>query len=270
MNNISIANETIAITSAGQYQCGGNTVKLTSPDPSAVRVITPDMGRLLIERDTGGYTVYAENHYSVTTEDSFSAAARIGGRVLVLNFANAHNPGGGFRHGANAQEEALCRCSTLYASITSDKAREMYRYNNSHISNVESDYMLISDDVCVFRDCSLQLLEAPFNVGVITAPAPNRRGAAVFASRKTITETFLRRIRIILHAAAVSGYSSLVLGAWGCGAFGNSPETVAEQFRIALTDDGMERFFDNICFAVYGKETSNNYTAFRKCFADRI
>lgn len=270
MNNISIANETIAITAAGQYQCGGNTVKLTSPDPSAVRLITPDMGRQLLEQDTGSFTVYAENHYSVTTEDSFSAAARLGGRVLVLNFANAHSPGGGFRLGANAQEEALCRCSTLYASITSDAAREMYRYNNSHISKVESDYMLISDDVCVFRDNNLELLEQPFNVGVITAPAPNRRGAAVFASKNTINETFLRRIRIILRAAASDSYSSIVLGAWGCGAFGNSPESVAAQFRIALVDDGMERFFSNICFPVLGMETSEKYTAFRKCFADRI
>lgn len=56
---------------------------------------------------------------------------------LVMNFANAHKPGGGFELGATAQEEALCRCSTLIASIGSAKAKEMYQYNNSYMIPVE-------------------------------------------------------------------------------------------------------------------------------------
>ena len=185
---------------------------------------------------------------------------------LVMNFANAHNPGGGFLLGASTQEEALCRCSSLYESITSKEASKMYRYNNLHPGRVESDYMLISPEVVVFRDEKYELLEEPVTMGVITVPAPNRFGAALLASNKLIEETFIRRIRIMLAAAAKYGYKDIILGAWGCGAFGNKPEDVSEYFRRVIIDDKYGYCFENICFAIYGAEDGKNITAFRKCF----
>ena len=51
----------------------------------------------------------------VSKKRSYEAAAGYPGeRVCVHNFASATNPGGGVTKGSSAQEECLCRCSTLY------------------------------------------------------------------------------------------------------------------------------------------------------------
>ncbi len=265
MNYIKIAKETINITKNGSYVW--NDIKVLLPENlEEVVVYSPEEGAdLLLQspRPSGEMC-----HFSVVNEDSFQAARRFD-NGFVMNFANAHNPGGGFLLGATAQEEALCRCSTLYASITSQAAGQMYQYNNTHISSVESDYMLYSPSVCVFRDENCSLLREPFMTSVITIAAPNRRGAAVFASRKTIQETMLRRIRIMLCIAAKKGHKNLILGAWGCGAFGNNPAEVAGYFKTVLVEEEYGRFFEEVCFAVYGNTDGRNIGAFREKFVER-
>lgn len=259
VNLIAAAKESIRITREKKYSLSGADVALPELDYNRVIVISPEMGAELAQKTfapTGG-----KCRVCVTRESSFGAAARYE-KPFVMNFANAHMPGGGFLLGAKAQEEALCRCSTLYTSITSDDAAVMYRHNNTHLSATESDYMLLSPDVCVFRNDELSPLEKPFLTSVITAPAPNRYGAAAFAGIKTIEDTFRRRIRIIFSVAAEYGYKDLVLGAWGCGAFGNSPDMVGDIFRELLIEGGYINYFDNICFAVYGREDSKNYKSF--------
>lgn len=269
-NLIAVANETLKICKAREYEADGVKVVFPEGDYEAVEVITPQMGEELLKAEIASLCVPAgdtERMCKITVKNSDSyAAAREYSDALVMNFANAHHPGGGFRIGATAQEEALCRCSTLYPSINSKTAEEMYKYNGRHRSRVESDYMLISPKVLVFRDEKLNLLKEPFTTAVVTVPAPNRRGAALLASSTLIRETFERRIRIVLKAAAQRGYRNLVLGAWGCGAFGNKPEQVAEYFRTVIVDEKLGAAFDEICFAIYGKEDGRNITAFREVF----
>lgn len=261
MNNIAIARETLAIIKAGGYTVSDRRVELKGGTDS-VEVCSPERGAAILEAELPGGE---PARITVTNEDSFQAAARYD-KACVMNFANAHKPGGGFLMGANAQEEALCRCSTLYSSISSEPAAEMYRYNNTHISPVESDYMLYSPKVQVFRDHRCGLLEEPFETAVVTIPAPNRRGAAVFASEAAVAEVMLRRIRIMLRIAAAHGHRAMILGAWGCGAFGNKPEKVSEYFRRVLIEEGLGGLFDEVCFAVYGREDGRNIMAFRSTF----
>ena len=273
MNNVQIAKETLSICKERKYSLNingiQNDIQLPQVDIEEVIVISPSYGEELLTMDLSPYKKSNETSenckISVINADSFEAGRKYE-NALVMNFANAHCPGGGFRMGANAQEEALCRCSTLYASIASKKADEMYMFNNTHASRVESDYMLISPNVVVFRDEKYNLLPEPVVMGVVTVPAPNRHGAALLANGKMIKETFIRRIRIMLAAAAKNGYKTLVLGAWGCGAFGNKPEDVAEYFRQIIIDEGYGKCFDEICFAIYGREDGHNITTFRKVF----
>lgn len=52
--------------------------------------------------------------------DSISAGKQLldeGYNPVVLNFANAYNPGGGVINGSRAQEESLFRCTNLFRSL---------------------------------------------------------------------------------------------------------------------------------------------------------
>lgn len=266
MNNMAVGNQTIKIVKDGKYIVGDKEIMFPKAKTASVIVITPEDGKAYLEKGISSLMREGMCNISVINADSFQAGRQYK-KPLVMNFANAHNPGGGFLLGANAQEEALCRCSSLYESISSKDASVMYKYNNLHPSRVESDYMLISPDVVVFRNEKYELLEEPVTMAVVTVPAPNRFGAALLASQKLIEETFIRRIKIMLTAAAKYGYKNIVLGAWGCGAFGNKPEDVSEYFRRVIIDDEYGYCFENICFAIYGAEDGKNITAFRRCFS---
>lgn len=268
-NNILIANQTLQIIEAGSYNIGEKRIALLPGNYREVKVYTPDMAEeLLKQKDFLSHEQGAHScSFYLVKEDSFQVAGKYA-HPLVMNFANAHQPGGAFRMGATAQEEALCRNSTLYASLTSDKAFEMYQYNRRHLSPTDSDYMLLSPEVCVFRDVQCDLLEVPYMVSVITLPAPNKRGAAMLISQKKIDMVMKRRIRIMLGIAAENNYQSLVLGAWGCGAFGHDARKVAGYFKEILVDEQYEEYFENVVFAILSG--NKKLDAFVKVFGERI
>lgn len=248
-----IAQETVAITSRGFFTRQGTTIKLAGADYDAVQVLSPAYF-LDLEKDKDNLLAQAKAnpagaHFRVIDSDSFEAA-RGYDSALVMNFSNAVHIGGGFLSGANAQEEALCRNSTLYASISSRKAAEMYEYNRRHRSPVDSDYMLISPNVCVFRNGQGQLLDKPYLVGVVTMPAPNRNGRAHDVPQSELDQVMMSRLRKMLLAAVQNKYRTLVLGAWGCGVFGHSARRVARYFHDLFFEENFRLYFDTVTFAI--------------------
>jgi uncharacterized protein (TIGR02452 family) len=84
---------------------------------------------------------YATN-VEITNETTLSAATRLiqqGLKTVVLNFASATSPGGGFLNGARAQEEYLARSSCLYQCI---RHNPMYEYHRTQNDPLYSDYMI--------------------------------------------------------------------------------------------------------------------------------
>ena len=73
-------------------------------------------------------------------------------------------------------------------------------------------------------------------------------------------------MNVMLPVAAHFGYQNLVLGAWGCGAFGNDPNLVAECFHTVLYGGGWIRHFERVVFAIKGRPGGANFSAFRKMF----
>jgi uncharacterized protein (TIGR02452 family) len=181
----------------------------------------------------------------VANETSLNAAARLlveGYDPLVLNMANGISPGGGFLSGARAQEEYLCRTTALWATIRDD---EMYPTHAMRDDFESSDWMIVSPQVPVLRDDEGTALEEPWHVSFITSAAPVAR--RVGAERSAMLME--RRIERLFAVAADQGYRAMVLGAWGCGAFGNDPWATAQSFRSALTGP-YSGVFDRIAFAI--------------------
>ena len=205
---------------------------------------------------------------------SFEAAARYPGqKVAVLNFASSTSPGGGVENGASAQEECLCRVSTLYPCLKAQAAREkFYGPHRAAPNPLHNDDIIYTQDVVVLKDDDYNVLSSPFRVDVITCAAPNLRespsnrynrhdGDAVHISPEKLLELHLKRARKILSAAAANGTEVLILGAFGCGAFRNDPEVVAAAYHQVLPQ--FLNHFKTIEFAVYCRPGDNrNYDAF--------
>lgn len=212
---------------------------------------------------------------SVSTSRSFQAAQlhkrnAPSKRVAVLNFASATTPGGGVISGARAQEESLCRCSTLYPCLDTPYLKEnYYNYHRSRYSNLYTDACIYTPDVVVFKK-DINIPEAApeedwYQVDVITCAAPNLRHAAGSLTTEEQYRIHCSRARKILSAAAANGAERLVLGAFGCGAFCNDPSSVAMAYKDTLRI--FEGYFECVEFAVFtaGGE-SQNYIAFRDVF----
>lgn len=199
-----------------------------------------------------------ENCTSMQAFKRFSSDEKTG----CLNFASAMNPGGGFLSGAQAQEESLSRASSLYLSQMR-YFDEMYNYNRHRKTYLYSDRMIYSPAVCFFKDDDNNLLSEPYYMDVLTSPAVNI--SAMLQNKRPdelekTRETMLKRIDKLLAAFYVNGARNLILGAWGCGVFGNKPRDVANYFAHFLTGDGKySKCFGHIIFAIYcnGKNRDN-------------
>lgn len=254
MNNklIEISKETMNIIKNGCYSCPME-IPLPSDNYDDVKVYSPELlkpTRQSAEKMIKIAQKKNDTHTIVfAKQDSFSAAMELD-NALVINFASAINPGGGFLAGASAQEESLCRASTLYASISSEVAKEMYEYNRRNYNPLYSDYMLLSPNVYVFRNCTGDFLINPVKVAVLSAAAVNKRGPAMNVPQKHIDKAMIQRIQYMLSVAATENYKNIVLGAWGCGAFGNDARAVASYFKKVIFEDNFLDVFDEIVFSI--------------------
>jgi uncharacterized protein (TIGR02452 family) len=192
-----------------------------------------------------------KTQYTVNNETTLQAAERWAAeKTLVLNFASAKNPGGGFLTGASAQEESLARSSALYPCLC--KFKSMYDSHKAKISLYYNDDMIYSPQVPVFKNDEGDLLKPYYSVSFITCAAVNQ--GALLDQKKSLSieiERVMReRIFKVLSLAAAFGYTHLVLGAWGCGVFRNEPDEVARWFFEILKTADFKNKFEKIHFAV--------------------
>lgn len=243
---------------------------------------------ILLDEAAAGHpsALQGQPRITVTRERTLECAARLhredpARKIAVLNFASATHPGGGVVRGANAQEECLCRCTTLYPALKGAKAAPFYTL--SHGSALHTDACLYTPGVLAVKtdtDLPERLPESEFFAfDVVSCSAPNLRPQPANAMNpgdidpahiadNDLLELHVRRWRQIMRAAAGRA-DVLVLGAFGCGAFRNPPALVADAFRELLRRDPLlAAAFKEIVFAVYcPPQDDTNYRVFRDAFA---
>lgn len=256
---IEIARETVAIAESGTYAApSGRTVDISravAAAKSGTRLYQPGM---VPRRDPIPGSGPPEIQVSgETTGEACRRLAEDGVPVVALNFASAKNPGGGFLRGTKAQEEDLARCSALHACLL--QAPDYYSVNRACGTALYTDHIVYSPDVPFFRGEDMALLERPFPVSVITAPAPNAGEAR--ESRGEVLDALRRRAAAVLDVAAAERHGTLVLGAWGCGVFRNDPSDVARTFCGLLRSPGYAGLFSRVLFAVYDPDPAGRKMA---------
>lgn len=202
--------------------------------------------------------------------------ARRGKRTCILNFVSSVTPGGGVLTGEQAQEESICRVSTLYFALSDpETAGKFYDYHwelirAGKMNRRNRDDIVYTPGVVAVRDDAnwetMMKEQDWYEMDVIACAAPDLRqlgDAAQFSPTMEELRTLHEiRWRCILAAAAKHEADVLILGAFGCGVFANPSELVVAAFNNVLPE--FRNHFETIEFAVYTtRMDAPNYQAFR-------
>jgi len=226
-------------------------------------------------------------------EAAFSVLQEWTRNPVVLNMANTDRVGGGFLTGAAAQEEYLCRVSSLFMALDNnfnpfggskhaewlDKSRT-WTYP---LDKPPSSGMVYTKDVFVFRESEADgygYLEKPFAISFITAAMPRLRFQKTETYDDPKMEDIVRRkIRALLQLALINGHDSIIVGAWGCGAFQHPPAAQALLWEQVLAEPEFKGMFPTrkgnagVVFAIFDDHNTRkahnpngNYAPFKAVF----
>lgn len=225
-----------------------------------------------------------QTEIKVVNQDCLYAAKELidlGYSPVVVNNASFKRPGGGVGVGSAAQEENLCRRTNLFESIFrfhKDMAKEYgLPFEEQAYPLPVNHGAIYSPSIAVFKaseDKNYEYLDEPFMLDIITIaalknPKLNQKGELDDWS-KGVTKS---KIRAMLNLAIYWENDSIILGAFGCGAFGNPPNEIAKLFKEVLEEPEYCDKFEKIVFAIIDDKNSykehnpkGNYLPFKELF----
>lgn len=223
-----------------------------------------------------------ETEIKVVNNDCLYEAKKMidgGLKPAVLNMASFHTPGGGVVNGSAAQEENLFRRTNLFKSLY----QFHYIGDEYGVEQREERYPLdynyggiYTPKVIVFResdDADYKLMEEPFYVDVITVSAVKNPRVENGRIVPWVESVIKNKIKQILNIALENENDSLVLSAFGCGAYGTPPELMAKMFADVLASEKYQGLFKVIHFAILNVPSTNgehnpqgNFQPFKEVF----
>jgi uncharacterized protein (TIGR02452 family) len=241
--------ETVEILKQGFYQTANRKVidirKIVLKSVEGTVTYSPDKPLPIAAKGGSTLRVVIANTTSLSATRLLLAE---GYSPTVLNMASATHPGGGFLHGSRAQEEYLARSTSLFACLTGN---EMYSRRDFDTNPFYADYVIYSPHILIFRNDDGELMEEPYPCSILTSPAVQADAVHKYLPDRDgeIEGVMWNRILKVLAVASRYNHKALVLGAWGCGAFGNDGHMIARLFKTALTENFSGRF-EQVIFAI--------------------
>lgn len=219
---------------------------------------------------------------SVVNEDCIIVAKEMldeGYNPALMNLADAYMACGHYKQGWRAQEESLCRVTTLSRSLFQyfhAKSGKKDRYaQDVNVQVIEKAYPMdinfggvYSPGVTVFRNAHdhYAFLEEPYKVGIISVAALSFNGKIPEDLQYMNPEggftpeglvIMKNKIRTIYRLALANGHDALVAGAFGCGAFKLPGAVVASLFNEILNEPEFKNKFRKVTFAILAKVKSD-------------
>eukprot|EP00931_Biecheleriopsis_adriatica_P069919 TRINITY_DN43725_c0_g1_i1.p1 TRINITY_DN43725_c0_g1~~TRINITY_DN43725_c0_g1_i1.p1 ORF type:complete len:298 (+),score=62.12 TRINITY_DN43725_c0_g1_i1:17-910(+) len=211
------------------------------------------------------------------------AVEKLGLSTALLSFAHGYNCGGGFEHASGSQEEDIWRKTTIFLSLWPhrraddgpgvlkrgqwigefDKPPLMLKRKEPYYEHTECGG-IYSPCVCILQeglreDVNVKSLPT---IAVLTCAAQNVSFAPPFKPA-----LLKEKCRTVLWMAASKGHEAVVLGAFGCGYFGNPPDDVAEAFAELLGPGG--EFAGSFRLAIFAVPRDMNYQYFKDRFPEQ-
>jgi uncharacterized protein (TIGR02452 family) len=231
---------------------------------------------------------------SVINGDCLEVARELqkeGYNPAVMNLADAYTACGWYKRGSKAQEEALCRATTLSRSLFQffiPKSGKKNRYvEEANVSLKDIAYPMdinfggiYSPGVTVFRNTYdlYSLMEAcdTYKVGIISVAAldfneKHGKNLEYKSDDGGFTlqglEIMKNKIRTIYRIALSNGHDSLVAGAFGCGAFRLPCDKVSQLFKEIMEEEEFRNKFRKITFAIIHNDGEDGkYAPFYRLF----
>jgi hypothetical protein len=203
--------------------------------------------------------------------------AKYGEIFAVLNMANPYVPGGAYIEGAVAQEENMFRRTDCHFRIDDgdyDPIEDCYLPEKTRLLLAEDGLVYLDAQrprVCIrgpenrtSPDLGYQWLpdDEVFPFFELRAAAQDLRGGGVFSEIEA-----RRRIVAQFDTLRVKGVRHVVFGAFGCGAFRNPADRVAQIYRDAILNHSSD--FDVVAFAIFHAGYGpNNFVPFAESLSD--
>lgn len=210
----------------------------------------------------------------IRNQSTFQATRALveeGFRPLVLDMANKRDIGGAPER-ASAQEETVCRQSTLYPALASLPNDLSHHYSEEISNRFFRGGGVLVPGVQFFRTDPTDgyAFLPPFAADVFASAAYNcNRSHGPGYDRPQDEQEYIEgtkeRIRTMLRTAVENGNDSLVLSAFGCGAFKNDPRTIANLYKEVL-DGEFKGVFRRLVFAIIDSQGTQNCATFQEVF----